>query len=356
MSFMLVLAVILGCFGLLSLGDANDFPGDAPPADNDNAGDEPPDDKTVDDNAPDDKKDDNPYEYDEPGDEPDETPDKKEDSVDDDKTPVNDEKADLKISPELSQRAKEYGFTDDEVKAFARHDLLEKALTLSDRKMAELGRHDESAEQEDKGKEQKVPAKEPAAEQEFKLDPDSVDPEVVEAFNKMNDHYKGKLEAQTAALEAIRAEITQERSHQFTLSIDNIIDNIQEQWGDVLGKGSYEDMDKNSKQYKNRVAVISEMEALVAGYQKNGRPVLSTEKMFMRALNSLFMDKVQAKVREKIASDSEKRSKQRIARPSNRNARGGLPKGRERAKQAIADWAEKSGHPEFAAEEAEREF
>ncbi len=103
-----------------------------------------------------------------------------------------------------------------------------------------------------------------------------------------------------------------------------MIATLGDEFADTLGKGDLEAIGSDSEHFKNRCKVIDEMNAIATGYTQTGKKVPSQKKLFERAVNSVFGDKVKSNVRKEVAAQLEKRSSQIISRPTSKKGKDNL--------------------------------
>lgn len=211
------------------------------------------------------------------------------------------------LPDELVGRAKEAGLSDEDIESFS-SDQLEKVLSLvktetGDQQQTDKPKSDYNSE-------------------EFKveLDPDIYDPDICKAINSTAEQINGlktKLNEVTSAL-AAQSELS------FEKDFESMIATLGDEFSDTLGKGDLEAIGSDSEHFKNRCKVIDEMNAIATGYTQTGKKVPSQKKLFERAVNSVFGDKVKSNVRKEVAAQLEKRSSQIISRPTSKKGKDNM--------------------------------
>ncbi|OHB56128.1 MAG: hypothetical protein A2Y07_01255 [Planctomycetes bacterium GWF2_50_10] len=218
------------------------------------------------------------------------------------------------FTDELFSRGEKAGLTRDELQEFGSPQAAEKALTLLEKRGAPAPAAGKT-QQADGGD-----ATKPAFEKfKITLDPEVFDPEILETVNGMNEHYAKQFELVMGQLTDARQSLSKQQALQFEAQFDSWIGQLGDGYKDVLGEGNGADMDKAGDQFKNRVKVLDEMEAIAAGYSRLGKEVPAYNELFNKALGAVFKDKQKEIVRKELSSKLGKR--QIIARPSQR--RGG---------------------------------
>jgi hypothetical protein len=102
-----------------------------------------------------------------------------------------------------------------------------------------------------------------------------------------------------------------------------MFDGMVEDLPELFGEGSTLSMDKGKDSFKNRLAVLEEMDALVAGYRSVKRDVPAEKVLFEKAMRSVFGEKMISTERGKIASSVKKRSSAAITKPTQRKSAAG---------------------------------
>ena len=278
---------------------------------------------------------------------------------DEDKTEDADAEKGPSLSSDLMLEARAMGFTAEEIAQFESDDDLQRALNFHARKylggQRPTAKPDDAKPQDDKtkpkaqtdesGQQDKPQAQgvRPAplenrtfSKFELKLNPESVDPEIIDTLTQFNDDIDAKIEnLAAAAIElALKSRIRDDFS-EFD-EFDQFVDGLGEEWAGVLGKGPRYGLDPASEHTANRLKVITQARQLAGLY--GGR--VPRKQLFKRALASEFMDKVKQVARKEISTKVGTREKQRTHRPTSRQPAPPAP-GKKAAttfvKQFIAD-------------------
>ena len=252
------------------------------------------------------------YDFDDPADA---DPDPNEKPADDEQ-PADDEDAEQQtpaeetetpepasFSPDVLNRAREMGLSDGEARQFGTEQALERAMALSDRRIA-------TAYRKPPGDKEKAAETETKPEDEIPdLNPDSYDPELVEAWDKMKGQLKDLTE-QNAQLVQVNG---RRQFDEFLGWFDQRIGQLGESYEDVFGKGASGGLATDSQEYKSRDRLIEVMEGLSPVYGDKGR-----EELFQRALKAEHGDRADENARKKIAGKLGKRQTQLTNRARNR--------------------------------------
>lgn len=207
---------------------------------------------------------------------------------------------------------------------------LEKAIALKSGKEAKAG--------ESKPKD---PEFEP-----FKLDinPDDFDDEAVKVFDVLTEQIND-LRKQTAVIlkereqrEGMQVETQRAESlAKFHDEFDNIINALPEGELEIFGKGRGHEIDKESAAYKNRIALLKEIDILSAGYMQTGEKLPTVKELVDKAKKSAFADQL-AEI--KLAGTRKKlndRSDLMLLRSSDSQTRQSEGDPRDAAVKAVAD-------------------
>lgn len=241
----------------------------------------------------------------------------------------------------LLDRAAASGFSEAIAKGMGTPEALEAALTAVDsqvdRKISEFGRDD---------KEEAAPSETPAAEQatdvaaeldglKYKIDlnEEDYDPEVLKAFNGLNDHYASLFDKMAEGLKGVVNHLQDKDQEAYESRFDAKVSGLGESYKDILGGDVTSAMiDPKSEQGVNRKALLDEITTYTAGREKLGLPALSEGEVFNRALRSALGDKVQGLARKELSTKIKKRSGQMTARPTNREGKETNPTKRAEAR------------------------
>jgi hypothetical protein len=260
----------------------------------------------------------------------------------------------------ILSHAERLGFSAEDAQAYGSRDNLQRALSALDRQAsawarAQFANQGEQFDDAPQPQAQQVPpAAQPTAQQQaaalekFKveLDPNEWDEQQIKTFNGLNDHYHGVAEKHDATLQEYRQHIVllaselvalkngaqqvtgqsqAEDSASLTRDVDTFVATLGEEYTEVYGKGDYKALTPQSPQYAARQKLAEEMEVLKYVDAQFNRPKASSSDLLQRALLVLHPDKIKSAVRNQVAADLKKRSKQAIRRPSGHNGKAPSP-------------------------------
>ena len=172
-----------------------------------------------------------------------------------------------------------------------------------------------------------------------KLDKENYEPEVIAQIEGIKEIAR----RQQAELQEFRdhneqatqsANLTAER--EIEVWYDGQIKNLGDDFKESLGEGGYSTMDRNSKQFENRDAIVEQMSVIFAGYHAQNLPVPSREQVFDSAVGLVLRDTYAEIQSKKLQGDLAKQSRQHIQR-----AGGGKAKSELSDEDAIAAELEK---------------
>ena len=154
-----------------------------------------------------------------------------------------------------------------------------------------------------------------------KLDPESFDPEVVEMFDKL----VGIVKDQHTTIQDYSTQQEQFQNQYFETSqvanqtevetwFDSQVENLGDNFKDVLGEGKYNALDKGSPHFKNRDAIANQMSVLLAGYNAQGFPIPPREEVFGMATRSVLSEKFSELKNNELSDKLKEQSKQHIQR------------------------------------------
>lgn len=160
-----------------------------------------------------------------------------------------------------------------------------------------------------------------------KLDPEEF--ELADQWNTMvdfiQDTHKQMKEQQDY--------ISTMRQREFDNTFDSAISGLGEDYAPIFGKGTVNELDRNSDAFKNRLSVVEEIQLLQAGYEARGQTPPSFDQLLKRAVNGLFPDVVQGK--QEKQTKAKERNKQIIGKPSRKSDRVASSNGRHAAIEAV---------------------
>ena len=223
-------------------------------------------------------------------------------------------------------RARKIGMTHEDAKNFSSEEDLGMFI-------ARYEKPDEIPGQPPAGQEPDANTEQQLTEDDLKIDFDlstdddldiMFEPVLVEKFKGFGEKVNkviGQLASQNKALQASLDGMVAKQSIQHFDSLIANRPNQDDGLGDIIGTGSFEGLDPNGVQNKNRWNLHDEMFAFQEIYSRNGKTIPSQQELFNKAVNSLYGDKL-AKVQEKkTVKTIRKRGRQSIARASGNNGK-----------------------------------
>lgn len=208
------------------------------------------------------------------------------------------------VSDSLKAQAKELGLSDVQIDAFGSEEGLRTAVEIA------KGVSSKS----DSGKEKDTQANLSDGEFKVELDPDIYDPEICKAVNETANQINGIK----TLLNDVVGSIQEQSQQSFEREFDSLISSNSDDFGEVLGTGSIDQIERTSEHFTNRCKVIDEMSAIASGYAQTGKELPSQKDLFTRAVRGLFSVDLKDQARKEIADKLQKRSNQFISRPGSR--------------------------------------
>lgn len=210
------------------------------------------------------------------------------------------------ISEELLVRAIESGMTVSEAKGFS-PESLEKTLNLLEKR---------------KTPEDKVPE---VKEEEFKLninedDYDEATNKVFKAMEAEQNRLRKEIAKLTAKQEEVdgglKTQSREQKQQAFFNAFDKTLDSLPEAESALFGKGTGESLGKETEQYKNRIALLEEIDIIAGGYVGKGMAVPEVQVLVDKAKKSIFADKLKEIAIKELTDKVDKRTKNFLLRPS----------------------------------------
>lgn len=240
---------------------------------------------------------------------------------------VDDEQKDTnEIPDELAKKAKDAGLSDDDIKDFSPSQL-EKVVSLMPKKEVAEDKEEKSEEQ-------------PKADDEFKieLDEDLYDPDICKAMKSTAE----QINALKSQLNEVSAGYKQSQVANAERQFESMVNSLDDNFNDLLGKGSVHDIGSDSEQFTNRCKVMEEMNAIASGYESTGKQLPKPQELFERAVNAVFGDSIKTNTRKSLASQLKKRSSNILNRSSSKAKSGLSPEAAARA--AVKQKMREYGH------------
>ena len=156
-----------------------------------------------------------------------------------------------------------------------------------------------------------------------KLDPEQHEPQVIEAFSRLQEIVKSQGEeirasrlAQEDSLSASASASVREVGRWF----DEQIAGLGEDFSDTLGKGDLESLSQGSSQHAKRSEIANYTATLMAGYDAQGLQSPPREEIFRDAARHVLRDEYDKVRSKKLSGKVARRSKQHIQRVGGQKA------------------------------------
>ncbi|MDD5457860.1 MAG: hypothetical protein PHF37_00480 [Phycisphaerae bacterium] len=213
------------------------------------------------------------------------------------------------VPDELVAKAKKLGVSDEDLALFTKPEQLERLCSLIEPSAAAPKQEKETAEKPNASYEE--------GEFKLELDSDLYDPDICNAMKSTAEQINGLKNM----LNNVVSVIQRQSEESFEKTFEGFISGLGDQFGDTLGKGTLDEIGKDSEFFKNRCKLIEEMNAIATGYNQTGKPIPKPKELFKRAVNSVFGDSIKKNAKKEIAGQLAKRSNQIISRPTGRNGK-----------------------------------
>lgn len=227
-------------------------------------------------------------------------------------TPVVDAKA--AIDADLIEKAMKAGLTKEDAESLGSSESLKRVMAAFE-KTAETEK--------------------PTAFQKFeipKLDPEVFEPAIIDAFDKLNEHYHDTFSAMQAQIEKMRDQMTgvagelgKELQTAEQRRVSGYFEGLGKEWKDVFG---------GKEAQANRAKVTDEMKVIEAGMKAMGKTVPNETELFKRAVNGVFAEQLSQITKQKLSSSARDKSGQFLSKPTHRN--GSALNSTQRAVMAVA--------------------
>lgn len=173
------------------------------------------------------------------------------------------------------------------------------------------------------------------------LDPEKYEPELVQALQARDRHFQERVKrAEQQALQTqqqFQAQAQQvaarENQRQFN-QLEKLFQDDKDMV-DVFGDGKAHEL-VGTKSHAARQRVAVRMDSIAREYVQSGQQPPAIEELYEEAKAGLYRDHSAKKAERKVAEKAKARAGQFIARPTASNVSSELPKGVERAEQAVA--------------------
>lgn len=263
------------------------------------------------------------------------------------------------FTPEHLEIAKQFGFTEEGVKAFGSPELfvsaMHKILDARDKMVqAQLGAQGKPPD----GQQQQLPPGAqgddiPAFELKFE-NKEMLDPELVANVEGINNHYHALFKQVRDAMQTMQSQIAPLRELQFANDFDDALSGLPDEYSGILGKGTYRSLKKSSPEFRARQQVIGKMQELAEGAARMGRQLPLLPELCAQAVQALYAGKARenqnTKARQELNGKLKNRASQIIGRPTQRS-HDELPYGDAKAMKAVREYLREHGEPETSESE-----
>lgn len=278
-------------------------------------------------------------------DEPKEKPDVTETTDDSEKTVIEQEAPKPQLAPELVERAKGIGFTDDDIEALGEG--LPAALAAADRTMAAMYKTAEADKQQQAGHpafyQAQQYAQQPTQQAQAQQGPpfdvmkelgaklgglDEVDEAVVKAINDMNEHYANMMYRVASGMGELVSRTDNANQTLDRFRFDRQLEGLGEDWRDVTA--SPRERDRLHEQVKTLQAMHR---------QRTGRE-LHADEALQQALGSLYYKRVAELERKRLDGKIGQRLNQASMKPTSRETeppQGGMDAALQRIRKAKSE-------------------
>jgi len=158
---------------------------------------------------------------------------------------------------------------------------------------------------------------------------------------------KKHLDGLRGQIESIRAQEVARQTAEITRSVDKLFAEAakeSDEYADLFGEIPVRRLPENSPLKSNRTEVWTEMQDIQQRRIDRGREPLELEELFRKALDSLYPEKVETRVRNKIVNERSQIRGTRILRPNARSSKiDEMPRGPERAARRLEEQQRKLG-------------
>ena len=276
-----------------------------------------------------------------------------EEQATEEESPAVETDAEFKPTQRQVDLAKQLGMSDEQIEGLtpAMAEIIDRLGTRQSQMMSKLGRLQQDLLAKTKGKEAATTTgKQEAA--------SATNSDGGEGFFRSSDFDTDeglltKLNTMSSRVDSLLATIEQLKAKEERTTTENQFDAVDKFFAGLdaddypqFGKGAALDLDPDSEHFKARDAVCAKASALRAGYAMlNDGQEMPLETAMQEALLIVASDSIKANAEKKVLKNAQKRSTQRIARPTNQQQRLDNQSEEERAESVIREKAAKLGIP-----------
>lgn len=254
--------------------------------------------------------------------------------VEETQTETTEEPTDDEFPSDVLERARALGLSDEEARQFGSAKALDMHLLHTDRLFAKRGAA--YVEQQRQNRQRPAPPQQaappPQGDDGPPPLPELTDEELEDLPPAQAKLYRAQYErdqwerrqrdAQRSAWQQQQARQQQAAAEAAAREFDGWVDELGEEWADVLGKGSSFALDPNSPHAKARELLSRQMVHIWAGYQQQGYQPPKGKDLFMRALRAEHGDRITdaaaRKASKNVIETINQRARQTTSRPTQR--------------------------------------
>ncbi len=180
----------------------------------------------------------------------------------------------------------------------------------------------------------------------FKLefDPAQYEEGTVKVFSSIQDHANQqivRLQQMEQVLSHVAEQLQTQHQTAFVERMDGYFNSLGDEYADLVGKGTIEDLKPDSSQFKTRADITNAMIALRTGYERHGMPVPRETVLRQRATRMVLGERTQELARKKVAEQARNAQGQFLAKPTHRE--GQQLTGSEKADKRLDEFYRKKG-------------
>lgn len=247
----------------------------------------------------------------------------------------------------MAVRAKELGFSDEQIASFGGEENLGVAVAAMDAQIAALARStsEQTGVSTEAQGQQATPTQQPPTAPpvtppvtppapsptpeglKLDFDEDIIDPQAKALFEKVAGHFNAKVGALEQEIVGLKNERDAVASQEIIRDFERFLANLTKEeprWKEVFGEGATHTLDPNGMAAKERKKLFAHADALGIGYVGRGLTVPDNDELNLRAVKSLYAEKLLSFGVQAVAAEAKKRAGQRIGHPS-RSKGGGEP-------------------------------
>ncbi len=128
--------------------------------------------------------------------------------------------------------------------------------------------------------------------EEFKLDPEYQDPEVIKAFEVLDKRHRAQNQKLQAQLDELSSHARRQAQTANQNEFDSWVNSLPKEYAEFLGAGLTIELDENSDAFKARNEVALAAGAMEARIVQNGNTPPNRKAMLKRGLHAILGDKV----------------------------------------------------------------